>query len=281
MKKFTVLFIGLIFFSSMLYSQEIVVAGWTFPGSSAEADTGILINIGNEIYTGGGTSEIEFKNGIETKAAQATNWMDGMDTKYWIVEFSTEGYENLTISSKQSSGGNDPGPKDFKVQYSLEESGLWVDLTGSEITVENDWETGVIDTLELPEECNNLSLLKIRWIMISNEASANSGTVVETGKSKIDDIYIMGDQVNGISNFEDLPVVNFGPNPVSDNLTVSSDEKILSISIIDISGRVVYQGEAGQVNHVVNVSEYMSGVYFLIMKIGQSGKIIQEKICVR
>jgi len=68
--------------------------------------------VGQEIFTMGGTSGIEFKNGLDTKAAQVTEWDNGMDVKAWVIEISTENFENLTISSIQQSGGNDPGPKD-------------------------------------------------------------------------------------------------------------------------------------------------------------------------
>ena len=155
MKKFTlILFVLMI--TGALFAQNEVVVGWTFPGNSSVADTGIAVNLDKEISTMGGTSEIQFKNGFETKAAQATGWNEGMDTKAWVVSFSTEGYADLAISSRQSSGGADPGPKDFKIQYSLDAGTSWTDVSGSDIVVENDWETGFVDKIELPDECEDL-----------------------------------------------------------------------------------------------------------------------------
>jgi len=184
MKIFKVLLCGFVFMSLGLNAQEIVIVGWTFPGSSAVADTGLIINLENEVTTMGGTSDIEFKNGFETKAAQATKWHNGLDTKAWLVHLSTEGYENLTISSLQSSGGNDPGPKYLKAQYSLANSEVWIDIENGAITVENDWESGVLENVPLPENCYDQSQLMIRWLMASNEASGAGGDVLESGNQK-------------------------------------------------------------------------------------------------
>jgi len=120
MKRFTLIIVIIFMMIGFVHTQNEVIVGWTFPGNSAVADTGINVNLEKEIYTIGGTSEIEFKNGFETKAVQASGWEDGMDSKAWVVSFSTQGYSDLIISSMQSSGGNDPGPKDFKLQYSIE-----------------------------------------------------------------------------------------------------------------------------------------------------------------
>jgi len=64
MKKIKLLFTGLMLFSFYSNAQDIVIAGWTFPGSSAVADTGLTVNLENEISTMGGTSDIEFKKRI-------------------------------------------------------------------------------------------------------------------------------------------------------------------------------------------------------------------------
>ena len=112
MNKLILLITGLIIVNFSLNAQQIVIAGWTFPDNSAVADTGITDNLEAEVMTMGGTSEIQFKNGLETKAAQASEWDNGMNTKAWYVEITTTGYENLSISSVQQSGGTDPGPKD-------------------------------------------------------------------------------------------------------------------------------------------------------------------------
>ena len=68
--------------------------------------------------------------------------------------------------------------------------------------------------------------------------------------------------------------VKIYPNPVGNsiNISFSSDEirnSIGSIQIVDVSGRVLFQGEKafiqqGEVN--INTSEYPNGTYFLQLK---------------
>lgn len=264
MKKFTLLFTFLFFAGIYAWSQDIVLAGWTFPESSAAADTGILANIGNEISTIGGTSAIEFKNGLTTKAAQASGWQDGMDQKAWIISMSTEGYNNLSISSRQQSGGTDPGPKDFKLQYSIDGGTGWTDVVGGTITVENDWETSFVDNLELPENCANKPDVKIRWIMTTNEASGAGGAVLEIGKSKIDEIYIRGDQINGINDPDDQPFLSFGPNPATDFIKFTSKAKMQSIRVLDITGEIILESQIDGFSGNLNISALKNDMYLLI-----------------
>jgi hypothetical protein len=279
MKKFTLLFTSLIWVCMLANSQEIVVAGWTFPGNSAESDTGSMANLGNEIITMGGTSAIEFKNGLETKAAQASAWNDGMDLKCWVVELNTQGYENLTITSRQQSGGTDPGPKDFKLQYSLG-SEVWVDVPGGAITVENDWTTSFVDDLPLPAECNDWETLWVRWIMTSNEASGAGGPVLEIGKSKIDDIYVKGEMISGIVDSR-IPNVKVGPNPAFDLISIISDSEITEVSLIDIFGRIKTQVYPSASRVTINTKGLTKGVYIALVKNRGTENQHQQKILVR
>ncbi len=237
MKKFTLIFV-VIMFTGVVYAQNEVVVGWTFPGDSAVADTGIAVNLDKEITTMGGTSEIQLKNGYETKAAQATGWNEGMDTKAWVVSFSTEGYSDLTIGSRQSSGGSDPGPKNYKIQYSIDVGTSWTDIPGSDIIVENDWETSFIENLELPDDCENMSELMIRWIMTTNEASGAGGNVLETGKSKIDEIFIKGEVLNSVKEHLNFNI-SIGPNPATDYIQIRADFEIDKLILSDLSGRII------------------------------------------
>lgn len=280
MKLLKLLISGLILFNLSLSAQDIVIAGWTFPGSSAIADTGLAINLENEITTLGGTSEIEFKNGYETKAVQASEWNDGMDTKAWVIHVSTQGYNNLTISSRQSSGGNDPGPKDFKIQYSVDEGITWTDIENGEVTVENDWETGVFESLPLPEICFNQTKLMIRWLMASNEASGAGGNVQESGKSKIDEIYIRGDKINAIKDSYSNVQINIFPNPASNYVNIRSEQLIQNILISDITGKILIQKEASTYSERIDISGLAKGNYFLIVKNRDNQNLNTHKLVV-
>lgn len=280
MKKFTLLFAAVIILYGAINAQETVIIGWTFPGNSSVADTGIDVNMDKEVLTMGETSDIDFKNGFTTKAAQATEWNDGMDNKAWVVSFSTEGYSGLAISSMQSSGGNEPGPKDFKVQYSVDNGSNWMDVADGEIAVENEWITGVIDNLELPSECNDIAEVQIRWVMTSNEASGAGGPVLESGKSKIDEIYIRGDKISAIANSNFGVVMEIGPNPTTDFLNVKSDLKMQNIILCDVSGKVVLQKEVNTKVGTIYLATFPKGLYILSVDYWNRNSTYKRKIIV-
>ena len=103
MKKITLItvlliiaLVGTIQFSS---SAQDTIVKWTFPTNTGFADGGTLSsNLEQEIQTAGGTSEIQFKNGATTKAAEASGWDNGANEKKWKVEFETTGYTNIRLS---------------------------------------------------------------------------------------------------------------------------------------------------------------------------------------
>ena len=151
-------------------AQEEIVK-WTFPNNSLGDTVQNGTNALNLISTirVEGTSAISMKNGATNYAAQATGWENGMDSKNWNIRFKTTGYDHVQISSKQQAGGTNGGPKDFKLQFKIGSTGTWADVSGGSVTLANDWTIGVIDTLNLPTECQNQSnLVYIRWIMTSN-----------------------------------------------------------------------------------------------------------------
>ncbi len=262
MKKISLLFMMFLAAGAIAFSQNTVLAGWTFPGNSLAADTGLSVNLTQEITTMGGTSAIELKNGFTTKAAQATGWDSGMDSKAWLIKLSTLGYHELTISSRQQSGGTNPGPKDYKIQYSIDSGTTWMDVTGGNVTVENDWETSFVDNLSLPADCDDQSDLWFRWIMTSNETSGTGGTVTSDGVDKIDEIYVSGAQINGIGDSREI-IVQISPNPASEYLYLLSDKTMNLVSIHDLSGKLVLRTALDSKNATIDVRSLTNGIYIL------------------
>ncbi len=243
------------------FSQEIVVE-WNFPNESADsiADGGIAENLDKVISTMGGTSALDYKNGITGKAAQATNWDNGTELKCWAVGFSTENYGSLMLSSKMSSGGNDPGPRDFRVGYKVGEGGEWTEVPNSAFETANDWETGVLENLRLPGECTNRPMVYLRWIMTSDTSSA--GVLVESiGKIKIDDIVITGTDVSSIGDVDD-DMISVFPNPFTDYITLQNTGIAKSCKIMDIAGNVLYSHNIED-GKKINFSNLKEGVYIL------------------
>lgn len=183
--------IGL-FFAGQVYSSAptpITLVEWNFPNDpdNAITDSGTEQNLSKEI-TGVGVNNIEFSID-KSKSASANGWHDGVDNKYWQIEFNTSGYENITLSSKQRSSAK--GPRDFKIQYKVGQSGSWTDISGGNVTTDDNWTSGATIDLSLPEETNNVSGVFVRWVVTST-TSTNGTNVISAGVSNIDDIVVKG-----------------------------------------------------------------------------------------
>lgn len=278
MKRFTLLLVVFVMISFASIAQSEVLVGWTFPGSSLVADTGISLHQETEIITIGGTSAIELKNGYTTKAAQATEWNQGMEEKAWLIKAKTTGYYNLTISSRQQSGGEEPGPKYFKIQFSINNGLSWTEVIGGEITVENDWETSFIDKLPLPSDCDEKDDLWIRWVMALNTATGG-GSVAADGKSKIDNIYLHGDKINGIEEHMQASFTLF-PNPATDYVEIHANSIMTNIVVSDITGKILFEEVLNTQSKKVNVSEFPKGNYIVSIKNKENNNLTSQKLLI-
>ncbi|MBZ4664130.1 MAG: cell wall binding protein [Caloramator sp.] len=119
-------------------------------------------------------------------------WDNGANTKYWQIQLSTKGYENLTLSAKTRSSST--GPKNFKVIYSIDNGATWNDVPNSDYAITGTTLSYYMPTLLLPQDASNVENLIIRFIMTSN-ATSSSTTVTEvapTGTSNINNIVVSG-----------------------------------------------------------------------------------------
>lgn len=145
-----------------------------------------------------GDSEISREPGFEdsyshtshNKTLYTNGWDDGVGTKYWIISFSTVGFENILLNSAQF--GSDTGPRDFKIQYSVGEDD-WIDVHGGtlELTGTNPGDATVVANLPLPSACDDQELVSVRWVVTST-VSINDGTVSSAGNSRIFDLSVSG-----------------------------------------------------------------------------------------
>lgn len=269
--------ICLIILPFVIMAQD-TLAGWTFPsGQPADtiADLHNSANIGRAIRTSGGVSgQTTFTNGATTYAATATGWENGMLTKCWFTGISTLGYQNITISSKQRSGGNNPGPRDFLVQYNVD--GNWVDIPGSNVLVVNDW-TGELLNVPLPASCDNQAgLVLLRWIMTSNTNSLGD-PVTSAGISKIDDILIKGDIITGMNSLPGKFTVRLYPNPCGNNININGFSAEIKIRLLDVRGQELMVSENPLTSGSFDMSSYPEGIYFLQF-INRDGQVHTKKV---
>ncbi len=166
------------------------------------ADKGTPVNINNSEVSLTRASFVTWVNGAGPSstpgfAPNSDKW-NVLGDAYWQTEFSTTGYEALTLSSKQK--GSDTGPRNFQVQWSLDGTN-WSNVSGSSITVGNNWTSGVLDNVALPAEMKNQAKVYLRWMKSSN-VSVNSGTVAANGTNRIDDIIIQGKPLTYVISYD-------------------------------------------------------------------------------
>ncbi|OFX26670.1 MAG: hypothetical protein A2033_18460 [Bacteroidetes bacterium GWA2_31_9] len=276
---FTFLIILMLSFSS-IYSQDLV-AKWTFPTGSASdvnPDGGAASNTGKVFTTAGGTSSIDFtKNGSTTKSAQITGWDNGTDTKYCQISLTTTGYKDILVSSKMQSGGNNPGPRDFKLQYKIGDAGTWTDVANGSIVTANDWSTGALSNLPLPTECNDTALIYIRWIMTSNSDNVG-GTVASTGILKVDDIYVYGTSLTGIEEnyFENNIAISY--NKTENTINFKSSINIETVELYNINGSLLITKNVNENSQKINISNLSKGIY--IVRLNSAKGIATRKVLV-
>lgn len=278
MKKLLLIAVLLPLFYFVQAQEEIVK--WTFPNNlitdTVQNSTNAL-NL-NQAIRVVGAGPVTMKNGATTYAAQATNWDNGMNSKYWYIRFLTTGYGQVQISSKQSAGGTNGGPVDFKMQYKIGSNDNWADLTADTVKLANNWTSGVISNLNLPAECENQSeLVYIRWIMVSNK-DVSLPAITAAGVSKIDDIVVTGMPLTGITDQKASEGMFTFPNPSASMFSIATTRGTSLIEIYNTNGQLVYK--IIPENEILLVDKSLpAGLYFI--KTIQDGKINFTKHIVR
>lgn len=170
--------------------EPVVIVEWNFNNETLVSTRGIPANLSREVSIVGASFNgyVAGRGGAPARAANSNGWNIEGD-RYWLASFSTEGFENLLLSSYQQ--GSDTGPRDFVVEYRLSESGAWTDVPGGAITVANNFTSGAVVDLALPADAADQPLVQVRWRNTSNVA-INDGSVGATGTNRIDDIRITG-----------------------------------------------------------------------------------------
>ena len=173
--------------------KELITGHSSFVSNPYTADEGLVANKDiAEISLYGGAEFREWGAGATASPDQAPNTVKWDNSgSYWQISISTKNYTEISISSKQR--GSNTGPKEFKIEYSIDNGSNW-QAVGTTINVANNFTTGCVNDLALPSECDNLDNLLIRWLNVSN-ISVNGSTVASTGTSRIDDIIVKGVEI--------------------------------------------------------------------------------------
>ncbi|MFD0587994.1 glycosyl hydrolase family 8 [Paenibacillus sp. GCM10027627] len=226
------------------------VAEWTFNTShtaGAVAATGGTNSPFASLQVAGGPS---FEEASATdRHLKYQGWHNGVNTKYWLASLSTEAFEQITISSQQRSSNS--GPKDFKVQISVDNQASWMDVANSAVEVANSYACApcVLNELPLPAAADNKTQLFIRWVVATNtavNAVANPGGVGEFGSSYIRDIVIKGVPIDGVEPPVDTEKPAAPANLVGNGLTDTTAGLTWTASTdnIAVKGYNIYRNNA-------------------------------------
>ena len=163
--------------------RALVTSTETLVNYTADQGEGTIALVGPNF-----TSWVQGIDGSGTFAPNSNGWNDGSGTKYWQVTINTLGYEDVELFSYQQSSAT--GPRDFQIQFSLDGSS-WTDVPGGEATVANNFVSGAVENLLLPEAVNHQEVVHIRWVLASN-TSVGGGDIGSAGTNRIDNILLLG-----------------------------------------------------------------------------------------
>lgn len=163
--------------------DQALIKGEGVPASSGVNATTSKLSVTGPttvVFSGGPTSGVSVPN--------ASPWT--ANPSYWKVAISTKGYQNVTVSSKQR--GSNTGPKDFKLQYSLDGNN-WNDVPNGNISVANNWTSGVLTNVSLPSDAADKDLIYVQWLKKSDTTAINGSAIGSGGTSQISDIVFTGE----------------------------------------------------------------------------------------
>ncbi len=174
--------------------DAVLLAQWDFEDNNAASDAGIPINVApaRNITTVGVTNF-----SVASGAAQGTiSWRGG--TKAWAVSFSTAGFKDILVSSKQKSDFT--GPRDFRLEVSTDNFQTSV-VAVANISLLNNWITGTISQQSLPAIANDRDSVYLRWLRIGSfnvNGENNTNSIANAAFSFIDDIIIEGTSLGAV-----------------------------------------------------------------------------------
>lgn len=218
------------------FSQVTTLASWNFEDNDSIVDIAITANITttidkDQVTTGLTYSYSDGYNG--GSAFKCNKFHSTAGEQFWKTEISTSGYSNIKVSSVQS-GSSASAPRDFQLQYSLDNLS-WNNI-GSTIVVAEDWAGGVVDNVILPAECDNQSVLYIRWLR-SSEIGIGGGALAWGSSSLIDNIVITGEILSTNDNDSELTSGSDAePTSISSIETLADGVQVLDFIIEDIGG---------------------------------------------
>lgn len=226
-------------------SSQSDIACWNFNNQLTTPSSCLTANLAKSVTAVTYSGTAGFSGSTGNYALSYNGWQDGYNNGYssrhWLVEFSTLGQSNLTVSSVQRSEDN--GPRDFKLQYRVG-LGNWNDVPGATITVGNNLTSGVLTNIALPSACDNQLSVSLKWVMTSN-TSVVGGSIPSTAKSFIDDILIKSQPTTVVPGYNGVltgNVTSFAVSGLTPSTTYSYKVRALSCTSESADSNLVAAG---------------------------------------
>ena len=113
--------------------------------------------------------------------------------------------------------------------------------------------------------------------------TAYTGTItIEGGGAPVAEICVCGNApscsciTTSVYPEASMPSLSVLPNPAHDNITITSTDKIMSISIANLLGQVVYNGHCNTEKEQVDLSLLPAGVYYMRINGSVVRKFLKE-----
>ncbi len=223
MKKIITIVLGIILCTG-LYAQDsirISLAEWTFdkwygggvmpPGQTADnplpADRGTLAataKIGTEqMFMGGTVSRVWDVPTTGGYVRCSKSWSSGSELYYLMSGINTKGSSTVCLTSSHATSSSSTAYS-LKVQYRLSPTGIWKDIFGP-FSVTDVTESGIsrkqVNNVKLPNECNNVSYMDIRWLCTTFPSSSST-------QFRLDNIYLTASVKNPDPNADKTPLTS-------------------------------------------------------------------------
>ncbi|MBQ9531166.1 MAG: CotH kinase family protein [Eubacterium sp.] len=180
----------------------------------------------------------EYKNGSPSGKAQVplmgTSKSDNIawgEYPYFEASVSTKQYENITFSAKL--GGTKKGPRDWKLQYSVDGK-TFKDVSSAtySLTANKDMQQA-FNNVQLPDECDDRNLVYIRAIVNGDIAINGINAIIGelSGDAAINNVQITGAKITAITQL-DAPEISSNTTFEDNSLVFDTD----SVSIKDTNG---------------------------------------------
>ncbi len=199
---------------------------------------------------------VQLEQTTDAGGGQNVGWIDQGDWMYYgDINVLNSGYYTVEFRVASLTGAG-------MINFHLNEGGTITDLTTLDIPVTNGWQnwTTIQATVYLDAGARSFGIYapeggwNINWFRLNYSGE--------------------GLPSQELIDAQDIDVVIY-PNPVEDIVHITSNDGVISVSVVNSSGSVMYSGE--EVN-AIDMSSYPAGTYniLVVTELGYDSRVVQK-----